>query len=249
VTPPAATTPAVARRPQPAAGEVRVYCAAIGSIWAQRARELLTEEDLAPLAALRRERRRAEYLTGRALLRFGLQSCTGRAARSHVLRIAVSGKPECVDGPAVSVSHSGDVAACAVTPLGSVGLDVELPSPRRSTADIAQQYFTAAENEWLRGRADEAFYMLWVLKEAYLKATGAGLASGLRSLECRIEGSTIVALATSGGDAPKLALYRFGAGFLALAATGHGFSPTRTTFASPPDSGALPAARFVASSP
>jgi phosphopantetheinyl transferase len=261
VTPGAAATHGAERPPDdaerqraPAAsqlgtGEVRVYCAAIASPWAQTARDLLTEEDLAPLSALRRERRRAEYSTSRALLRFALQSCTGRAARSHRIHIASTGKPECIDGPAVSVSHSGNVAACAVATLGQLGLDVEIPSPRRSTAAIAQHYFTPAENEWLRGRADDAFYMLWVLKEAYLKAAGAGLAGGLHSLECRIDGSTIVRLAPVAGDAPMLALYRFGAGFLALATVGHGFSSDRTTFVNPPDSGPLPPVRLVASSP
>jgi phosphopantetheinyl transferase len=240
------------RAPAPsllAASEVRVYCAAMGSRWTQTARDLLTEEDLAALAALRRERRRAEFSTTRALLRFALQACTGRAARSHVLRIASTGKPECVDGPAVSVSHSGNVAACAVAPSGRLGLDVEIPAPGRSTAAIARQYFTHAENEWLSGRTDEAFYMLWVLKEAYLKARGAGLAGGLRSLECRIDGSAIVRLAPAAGDVPTLALYRFGAGFLALASLGDKFSPARTAFVSAPDSGTLPAVRLLASSP
>ncbi len=35
--------------------------------------------------------------------------------------------------------------------------------------------------------------MLWVLKEAYLKALGSGLAGGLSSLECRIEPPAVVA--------------------------------------------------------
>jgi 4'-phosphopantetheinyl transferase len=229
------------------ASRVRVYCAEIGGAWARTSRDLLTGEDLARLSSLRRPRRRAEYLAGRALLRFALQSSTGRPARSHRLRAALTGKPECVDGPAVSVSHNGRFAACAVAPRGEIGIDIQLPSPKRRTADIARAYFTASENDWLRGRPGDAFYMLWVLKEAYLKATGAGLAGGLDSLECCVDGRTI-RCRVAAPNAPALALYRIGPGFLALAATGEGLSPARTTFAGPPEAGAVPAISFIASS-
>ncbi|HEX5046428.1 MAG TPA: 4'-phosphopantetheinyl transferase superfamily protein [Gammaproteobacteria bacterium] len=230
-----------------AASRVRVYCAEIGGAWARAGADLLTGEDLARLSGLRRERRRAEYLAGRALLRFALQSATGLPAPSHRLRTSVTGKPECVDGPAVSVSHNGPFAACAVAPLGEIGIDVQLPSPKRRTEDIAREHFTAGENEWLRGRPGDAFYMLWVLKEAYLKATGAGLAGGLRSLECSVDGPTI-RCRVAAGDTPALALYRIGPGFLGLAATGHRLSPARATFAGAPEAGAMPAISFIASS-
>ncbi len=49
--------------------------------------------------------------------------------------------------------------------------------------------------------------MLWVLKEAYLKALGVGLAGGLGSLECRIEPPSIDARVAAGAPAPNLGLY------------------------------------------
>jgi phosphopantetheinyl transferase len=45
-----------------------------------------------------------------------------------------------------------------------------------------------------------------VLKEAYLKALGVGLAGGLSSLECRIEPPAVVARTAEGIAAPQLAL-------------------------------------------
>ena len=44
--------------------------------------------------------------------------------------------------------------------------------------------------------------MLWVLKEAYLKALGSGLAGGLSSLECRIEPPAVVAHTADGAAVP-----------------------------------------------
>jgi hypothetical protein len=48
--------------------------------------------------------------------------------------------------------------------------------------------------------------MLWVLKEAYLKAVGLGLAGGLASLECRIEPPALAARVAAGAATPQLEL-------------------------------------------
>ena len=84
---------------------------------------------------------------------------------------------------------------CAVAPQGEIGIDVQLPSLRQWNMEIARRYFCAAEYERLRGAPADAFYMLWVLKEAYLKALGCGLAGGLDLIECRIEPPLIEARA------------------------------------------------------
>jgi phosphopantetheinyl transferase len=140
------------------------------------------------------------------------------------LRTTGSGKPECIDGPAISISHSGDLVACAISPAGCVGIDVQFPVPQRRTEAIARQYFTLDESAWLRGQHSDRFYMLWVLKEAYLKAVGVGLAGGLDALECRIDPPEIEATAA---DAVSVALYSVGPAFLAIATTGYRFSEVR----------------------
>ena len=234
--------------PAGATAGLYVYCADLGGAWAQSATSFLADEDLARLATLSRERRKTDYLGTRALLRFALQSYTGREARSHRLRVTPAGKPECVDGPAVSVCHSEQSAACAVAPSGALGVDLEFPSRRRRTADIARHYFTPGENEWLKDQPSEAFYALWVLKEAYAKALGVGVFGGLNLLECRVEAGTIEWRTARAGHAPMLALYRFGSGFLGLAAIGAGVCPARAAFVGAPGAGALPAIRLVASS-
>jgi phosphopantetheinyl transferase len=60
--------------------------------------------------------------------------------------------------------------------------------------------------------------MLWVLKEAYLKALGLGLAGGLATLECRIEPPAIVA-SVADGPAPRLALWSAQGCYVGLAVT------------------------------
>ena len=85
-----------------------------------------------------------------------------------------------------------------------MGVDVET-GHARATQDIAERFFTPAEVRWLAEDSAPRFRLLWVLKEAYLKAVGVGITGGLDSLDCRIEPPLIVAR-TVKGAAPQLAL-------------------------------------------
>jgi phosphopantetheinyl transferase len=177
---------------------------------------LITDEDRQRLATLVTPRRRREYLLGRALLRRSLERHTRRAARSHRLGATPTGKLVCSDGPAVSLSHDEGLVICAISDAGDVGVDVQSPSRRRHTAEIAGLHFSAAERAWLeRAPNADAFYWLWVLKEAYLKRLGTGLAGGLDRLECRVDPPRIVATAPTEA---ALALYSLGGAFVGIAA-------------------------------
>ena len=166
---------------------------------------LVTAGDRARLTPTMVERRRTEYLAGRALLRYAVADRTGRAASSLRIEVAAHGKPSCIGGPQISLSHSGNIVVCAVARF-AVGIDVEVAPPRDIQA-VAERYFTKAENRWLEGADPQRFRMLWVLKEAYLKALGTGLAGGLDSLDCQIEPPVIVARSADGSAPPRLRLF------------------------------------------
>lgn len=72
-----------------------------------------------------------------------------------------------------SISHSGDIAACAVSEC-ELGLDIQQsisPSDK-----LLKRYFTEAERQEINTAAD--FARLWSAKESYVKATGRGIARG-----------------------------------------------------------------------
>jgi 4'-phosphopantetheinyl transferase len=186
---------------------VHVYYAERRALSGAALEALVTAEDRQRVTAAMHPRRSAEFLAGRALLRYALARHTGRNAAS--LRIATSsdGKPACVDGPALSLSHSGDLVVCALADLDALGVDVETGTPR-ALAAVAERYFAPAEAHWVAADPEPRFRMLWVLKEAYLKARGVGLAGGLSSLECRVEPPSIVARTADAARAPQLALLR-----------------------------------------
>lgn len=77
-----------------------------------------------------------------------------------------------------SLSHSGDVVLCALahTP---VGIDLELP--RRVRPGLAARWFSPEEAA-LSAHDPDAFFRLWMSKEAVLKEVGCGISGGLRAV-------------------------------------------------------------------
>jgi phosphopantetheinyl transferase len=167
-------------------------------------------------AAQMSPRRRVQYLAGRALLRHAIERSTEQRAKTHRFTTRAGGKPDCLDGPAISVSHSGSLLACAVAPTGDVGIDIQIPARHHHTEEIAREWFTPGECAWLQRAPRAAFYQLWVLKEAYLKCLGSGLAGGLGSLECYIDAPLIELRAAR---TTQLALYSAGTAFVGIAAS------------------------------
>lgn len=196
---------------------LRVYIADTRDLSASDIATHVTDDDRAKLGAYAHSRRKAQYLAGRALLRFSLEQTTSLPARSHRLTTRPGGKIECAGGPAISLAHSGTLVVCMVGASGDVGIDVQLTDAWRHTDEISRHYLSATEREWLRAAPRDAFYLLWVLKEAYLKCVGSGLSGGLGSLECRVEPPMI---AIRAAVPAQVAAYTAGEAYIGIASTG-----------------------------
>ncbi|MGH9152825.1 MAG: 4'-phosphopantetheinyl transferase family protein, partial [Acidimicrobiales bacterium] len=92
-----------------------------------------------------------------------------------------AGKPHLPAGgpPRFNVSHSGELVVAAVAPF-EVGVDVEHARAGRRWADVVALACAPEEVEALAARPgderEDGLLALWTAKEAYLKATGEGLA-------------------------------------------------------------------------
>jgi 4'-phosphopantetheinyl transferase len=100
-------------------------------------------------------------------------------ASGEPLLVEDGGKPRVGGGPMFNLSHAGDLAVIAVADR-AVGVDVEPLGNGERALEAAAVACTPEEAHALDGlpaaqRAD-AFLALWTAKEAYLKATGVGLA-------------------------------------------------------------------------
>ena len=126
---------------------------------------------------------RAEFVVSRALLRRVLGTLLDQAPPDVRLAVTARGKPLLRERPAVvpalrfNFSHSAGHHLLAVTQHGEIGADIEAPGPYKER--IAQRFFHPEEARWIE-RLDPAervaaFYQLWTVKEACLKALGIGL--------------------------------------------------------------------------
>lgn len=82
-----------------------------------------------------------------------------------------------------SISHSGDLFACAFAPF-PIGLDIQEHVKRRGETDteaaerclkIAKRFFHPDEVDALERDTVSAFYKIWTAKESYVKLTGRGI--------------------------------------------------------------------------
>ena len=85
-----------------------------------------------------------------------------------------AGRPYLEGGPFVSVSHSRNYCALALSDR-PVGLDAEELRPLREK--LAARVMGPEEYRWYRARGsrEEDFFTLWTLKESWLKYLGTGL--------------------------------------------------------------------------
>ncbi|HUH58913.1 MAG TPA: 4'-phosphopantetheinyl transferase superfamily protein [Candidimonas sp.] len=125
----------------------------------------LSSDDAHRASHPRSARAQADWEVSRALL--------------HASRAATASSP-CAE----SLSHSRQHAVVAhAMPGWRLGIDLECVRPRR-VLDLAEWTCCAGEIAWLRAEADpqcrlRRFYILWTLKEAFIKAAGLSFPADL----------------------------------------------------------------------
>ncbi len=138
---------------------------------------------------------RVSFVAAHALARTALAAATGAPPAAFGFRVGPHGKPEALlkgnpAGVSFSLSHTagmvGVAVARAVVPLG---FDLEAAG-RIVPENVARRCFAAAELDLLAdlqaSARSAALIRLWTLKEAFVKATGEGLARDLQSFRFRL---------------------------------------------------------------
>lgn len=132
------------------------------------------------------------FVAARSQLRALLGRHLGRDPRSLVFALNEFGKPRLADHPGVhfSLSHSQDRALLAVSEGAEVGADLEMMRPVEHL-DLARRYFHPDEVAAIERHGDprQAFFRIWTLKEAVVKAIGLGLSLPLDGFAVSIAGA------------------------------------------------------------
>ena len=143
-------------------------------------------------------RARDKYTDGELLLRECLShyakensiDLSEEQVRSTPIEKEAHGKPFFAEIPGVffSVSHSGGLWGCAFSD-SPVGFDLENTErgQRKNLSEkqedrfraIAKRYFSPEEYIYTTENGKNAFFCVWVRKEAFVKYLGTGIASGL----------------------------------------------------------------------
>jgi len=99
--------------------------------------------------------------------------------KPYIARLFTAG---CPGRPVIhfSLSHSGSWWGCLMA-AEPVGFDLEVYREKINYKKIAQRFFTKEECDFILVEGLDAFYDVWVRKEAYVKYLGSGLAEGLDS--------------------------------------------------------------------
>lgn len=153
---------------------------------------LLPPAEQAELAGFRSPERQRSFLLSRLLLRKLLRPHL--PSSSLIFKRAGSGRLFLEDAQdwSFSLSHSsGGIAAIACTM--PCGIDIEQPR-KAAFENIASRYFASAEQAAIQAVSPEQrstlFFRLWTLKEASVKALGAGLAGNMARLSFDISTDT-----------------------------------------------------------
>ncbi|MEH1129404.1 4'-phosphopantetheinyl transferase family protein [Micromonospora sp. CPCC 206061] len=140
---------------------------------------VLDEQERRRADALAVRQRRMRYIAAHAAARVLIGRYLDARPGSVQFTRGPHGKPE-VAGLRVNLSHSGDLAALAVTTRRAVGVDVQRLLPHLDAPRMAARYFPAAEARYVAAADPVArFAELWARKEACVKAAGGRLVPGL----------------------------------------------------------------------
>jgi 4'-phosphopantetheinyl transferase len=169
----------------------------------------LSDDEIARFDAFQSKAAGVRFLVCRNALRTVLGGEIGCDPASIAFTYSDSGKPEISpdrNAPRIcfNLSHADGVAFIATTRGVDVGVDVERVDRERDVHRIARRFFTVNEREELaRCGSDERvrrFYLMWTVKEAWLKSRGEGVPSGLDRIEVAVAADGRVSLSDSGSS-------------------------------------------------
>jgi len=134
------------------------------------------------------ERDRKHFIVGRGVLRTIISCYLGIEPGQVQFSYGPRGKPYLHDicGDTTlrfNIAHSNGIALYAFTRDREIGVDIEYMRPMQDAEQIVSRYFSTIEAAAMQmlpnSQRQEAFFNCWTRKEAYIKATGDGLAHPL----------------------------------------------------------------------
>jgi 4'-phosphopantetheinyl transferase len=152
---------------------------------------LLSREERREASRFRFVRDRSSFVTARAAARRYLAVQLGTAPHRVTIVRDSAGRPRlrgnAADDIDFNISHSGSLAAVALSCGRRIGVDVERRRADRDLRSLVPDVMGPCEREMLHELDDarfvRAFYACWTRKEAIVKAIGAGIGYPLTGID------------------------------------------------------------------
>ncbi|MBD0264669.1 MAG: 4'-phosphopantetheinyl transferase superfamily protein [Tolypothrix sp. Co-bin9] len=149
----------------------------------QELAETLSSDEQVRAKRFHFEQHRQHFIAGRGILRSILGRYLSVEPQALQFEYETRGKPFLADkfaksGLSFNLSHSQGLALYGVC-RRPIGVDLECIRENTDVEALAKRFFTEREYEVVRSlppnQQQQVFFRYWTCKEAYLKATGAGL--------------------------------------------------------------------------
>jgi 4'-phosphopantetheinyl transferase len=201
-----------------AEGEVHLWRIALDRQDAHDLRRVLAPDELARADRFVFERDRRRFVVARAALRYTLADYLGVSPEAVGFEYGAHGKPAlAASWPDVrfNLSHSDELALCAVTRGREIGVDVEHTHPLQDLEGLAERVFSRRERARLSalrgGDKLTGFFNAWTRKEAFIKALGEGLSHPLDRFDVSLAPRAPARLERIDGDAARAARWSLAA--------------------------------------
>lgn len=103
-----------------------------------------------------------------------------------------------------NLTHSGELALCALGYQRKVGIDIEGIKPIKRLESLIDRCLSDREKAQVRAQSADhqprAFLQTWTCKEAYLKAIGLGLTQSMRTVDVQLDPPQLICVPHSCPD-------------------------------------------------
>jgi 4'-phosphopantetheinyl transferase len=157
-----------------------------------RFQKLLSQDELSRASRYHFEKDRNRFVAARGWLRELLGACISIPPAALDFKYGPKGKPALADSVIsnrleFNLAHSENLALVAIAQGVPVGVDLERIRFLPQQEDLVTRFFSKREmaqfKSLLENQKSPSFFRLWTRKEAWLKATGEGIAHLLGQVE------------------------------------------------------------------
>ncbi len=189
-------------------GEMHLWKVALdpGKALLKGCEEALSGQEKGRMEFFNFEKVKQNYLVSQGVLRLLLGRYLEINANEIQLGRHAKGKPFCTQdqGLFFNISNSGGYCVFAFSRDGEVGIDLEEVRPLTDLEQMINKNFSFEEKLYIKQKKEEElrrFFLLWTIKESYLKAIGEGMRIEPQKLDFRISGTDIKLVSVNGmGD-------------------------------------------------